>query len=791
MDSARSSSPSSGSGSLPSRSDSVPSKSLRSSLTGSPVSRSRPDRDYDSVRSGVPSKLLSRLLPKEHQETLSLRTILAVTKDRLESETRRADEAERRVLEVLRRLRTTHEATLLAQSDAAHVREELTLYKYRLDDALRQLKRAQEIINELEHEKEQAELDASRARTVARKYREQHLVARARQEGREQGFQEGLSRGRDLGYQDALEDEDVDDGEDADYLKRPVLVEEVEDEEGEIAPSQYRAELLLRIIVLRHQGLHIWIIQRHLDLPPPERVGGVTPLCPMWHLLHPPSHSPQSQHRPKSNPRQVRPEDVPPPIPIQEPMPSPAHPSESQPPDSWIPYEDPSGEIFLPPPHELSRPMTPASMTPMPPPADAQAQPITSDEIRTHPERFLYAHPASSQSGPISRSQPYRPFSPQSKASKASKASTSISQFELVGSRNRPRAASAREDRVPTSPRGPRPREDLPPIRPEMGERQDTRETTTTSTSSDRNLSPTSPLDRVFKRRYRSRPSKETVIPEIVVQSPSTPTSSRTSSKSGVSQPHLLSPEHNSRPLPPQDDVVVMRMEIPGYHPTVPSRPYAPPRPEDDDEPPVVPPLPEEQFPPGFVPLTPPIHPGSPSGSPLPIPSNNPLPVPPNNPLPIRQNSPLPVRQSSPLPVPQSSGRALPIPSNNPLPIPPSNPLPIPHHSPRPVPQSPVPPVPTKDPLPIPQNNPLPIPHDDPLPVPHRSGTPRSQRYAEAPLPSGVAYPSPPSRRSRTPGSSRSSPPGARRGIRSPPGERLSPLPLHFFAPLRSDTNTE
>ncbi|KAL7284796.1 hypothetical protein ACG7TL_002105 [Trametes sanguinea] len=671
MDSFRSSSASSGS--LPSRSDSVQSKSLHSSSSGSPVSRARPERDYDSVRSAVPSKLLSRLLPKEHQETLSLRTILAVTKDRLESETRRADEAERRVLEVLRKLRTAHEATLLAQSDAARAREELTLYKYRLDDALRELTRAQEIINELEQEKLEAEAEA--------------------------GYQEGLSRGRDLGYQDALEDDDEEEVDDIDYRKRPVLVEEVDDEEGEIAPSQYRAGTPAPDFGSRTPASDIRIRTPASDTRaptpgpsgaayrPPSRLAPsrasawshpavpdaahFAPTLPVPTLTTPlnlpsPSHSqPETPApRPKSSPRQVRPEDVPPPIPIQEPIPSPVHPPEAMPPDSWIPYEDPSGEISLPPPHELSRPVTPASMTPMPPPAESQAPPITSDEMRAHPDRFLYAHPSASQSGPVSRSQPNRPFSPQSKAS------TSISQFELVAPRSKSRAAKARED-------------------------------------------------------------------------------------------------------------------------------YAPARPDDDDEPPVVPPPPDGQFPPGFVPLTPPMRPGSPSGPPLPIPSNNPLPIPPNNPLPVRQNNLMPMRQNSPLPIPQSN--ALPIPMSNPLPIPPNDPLPIPHHSPRPRSHSPAPPVPTKSPVPIPSNNPtpipyngpVPIPHSEPLPVPHRSGTPRSQRYVEAHIPSGVAYPSPPSRRSRTPGSVVSSPPGSRRGVRSPPGERLSPLPLQFFAPLRSDTNTD
>ncbi|KAI8996676.1 hypothetical protein BD414DRAFT_534364 [Trametes punicea] len=809
MDSFRSSSPSSGS--LPSRSDSSHSRSLHSaSGSGSPVPRSRRDREPDSIRSGVSSKLLSRLLPRDVHDTRSLHTILAVTTDRLESETRRADEAERRLLEVLRKLRAAHEATMLAQADAARAREELTLYKYRLEDAQREMARAQEIINELEQEKLEAEADAARARSTARRYREQQLVARAREEGRQAGFQEGFSRGKDLGYQEALNDEIVEDVDDRGYQKRPVVVEEVEDEEGEIAPSRYRAGTPAPDFRSRTPASDIRIrtpapeMQEPIPGPtiasyrPPSsmtqsrtgqwdqpRVPDAAhhaATLPVPTLTTPvnlpsPSHSqratPVPMPRPSSRP--VRPDDVPPPIPIQEPIPSGLHPPNAMPPDDLIPYEDRGGEISIPPPHEFSRSMTPASMAPIPPPGVMQPPPITSDELRSQPDRYLYTNPNASQSGPVFRSNVNRPFSPESKAS------TSISQFELVAPRSKSRSSKAREDRVPTSPRGPRPREDLPPIRPEMRERQDTQDTTTTSKSSDRNVSPTSPLERVFKRRYRSRPSKEIVVPEIVVQSPSTPTSSRSSTKSRITEPHLLSPENISRPLPPQDEVIVMRMEIPGYHPMVPSGPYIPPRVDEHDEPPVVPPSPEGQFPPGFVPLTPPMPPGSPSGSPLPIPSHSPLPVPARSPLPIPPNNPLPVPPNNPLP----------IPSRSPLPIMSNSPRPVAQNDPPPVPQKDPVPVPHNDPIPIPHEDPVPIPHDEPLPVPHRSGTPRSPRYAEAPIPSGVVYPSPPSRRSRTPGSLMSSPPGSRHAIRSPLGERLSPLPLQFFAPLRSDTNTE
>ncbi|KAI0772987.1 hypothetical protein BD413DRAFT_543805, partial [Trametes elegans] len=709
---------------------------------------------------------------------------------------------------------------MLAQADGARAREELTLYKYRLEDAQREITRAQEIINELEQEKLEAEAEAARARSTARRYREQQLVTRAREEGRQEGFQEGFSRGRNMGYQEAVDTDDAEDAEDVEdrrFQKRPVLVEEVDDEEGEIGPSRYRPSTPGPDFRSRTPASDI-----RVKTPGPEmRARTPGPPGPSW---RPPSRTAQSRasqrvpahvndgahiaatlpiptvatplnlpspshsqagtpapSMPRFDARAVRDGDVPPPIPIREPIHSPLHPPTEIPPDGYIPYENASGEIVLPPPHELSRPVSPATTAPTP--AVDEPPPVPNpSQAPPHTPNYIYANPnASASVGPSLSSRINavgRPFSPQSKAS------TSISQFDLVSSRSKSRGARAREDRVPTSPRGPRPREDLPPIRPPLGDRLDT---TSTSKSSE-SRSPTTPLERIFKRKYHGRPSKETVIPDIVVEAPSTPSTGRSSTKTHITHPHLLSPEHNPRPLAPQDDVVVMRMEIPGYHPTIPSGPYVPPHPiEDDDEYPVIPP-PPDMFPPGFVPQTPPMRPGSSSRNPLPVPSNQPVPIPPNNPLPIPNNNPLPIPNRSPLHIPQP----------NPLPVPQSqDPLPIRQRIPRPSQPSntnPIP-VPVKDrrgtPVPIPHDDPLPIPQEEPLPVPHRSGTP--SRYAEAAVPSGVVYPSPPSRRSRTPMSSVSSPPNSmRRGLwdmRSP-GERLSPLPLHFFAHLRSDTNT-
>ncbi len=239
MDSPRTSS--SGS-SLQTRSESSQSKSLRSSSSSlsrsrhPPPPRVRGERDSgESTLPDVQQKLLAHLMPREQHGSRGLRTALAITTERLESETRRADDAERRVAEMLRKLRVQHEATTLAQVEVTRTKEELTLYKFRLDEAQREILRANEAISDLQEQKDMAEAEAARARSTARKFREQQLIMRAREEGRHEGFHEGFSRGTNIGFEEAAV---ADSSRDRRY--GVPTIEEVPEEEEPRVP-RYRA----------------------------------------------------------------------------------------------------------------------------------------------------------------------------------------------------------------------------------------------------------------------------------------------------------------------------------------------------------------------------------------------------------------------------------------------------------------------------------------------------------------------------------------------------------------------
>lgn len=126
-----------------------------------------------------------------------------MTSERLDQETRRANDAERKTGDAVNLLRSTVQEKLFAQQEAARVGEELRLYKLQYENAQREIFKAQDLINRIEAQRQEAEEAAARARSTARKLKEQNVVMLAREEGRQLGYQEGLARGRSIAYEDA------------------------------------------------------------------------------------------------------------------------------------------------------------------------------------------------------------------------------------------------------------------------------------------------------------------------------------------------------------------------------------------------------------------------------------------------------------------------------------------------------------------------------------------------------------------------------------------------------------
>ncbi|KAI0038675.1 hypothetical protein FA95DRAFT_1187647 [Auriscalpium vulgare] len=148
-------------------------------------------------------RVLAHVLARKERDAKQMTQLLRMSFDKLDQESERANDAERRAAECLVRARTAIDARVIAEAEAARYREELGLYKVQLDQAQREIFRAQEVVDGLEARRRDAEEEAVRSRTVARKLQEQRAVDLAREDGRKEGWRDGVRRGWRMGWEEA------------------------------------------------------------------------------------------------------------------------------------------------------------------------------------------------------------------------------------------------------------------------------------------------------------------------------------------------------------------------------------------------------------------------------------------------------------------------------------------------------------------------------------------------------------------------------------------------------------
>ncbi|KAF8995483.1 hypothetical protein BDQ17DRAFT_1365679 [Cyathus striatus] len=304
----------------------------------------------------------------------------------LDTEKRRADDAERRLNEVLIRFKAVNDARIAAIHESRRANSELELYKLQLETAQREIIRAQEVADALERQRFQAEKDAAEARSRLRRLNEKTLIDTAREEGRRRGLQQGLQRGRELGvtnshptgYQESHLEADtlLDDGSLYDSVPR-----------YSTAPTSRRQSVADS--------------QRQSRTPPDSG-----------------RHAPTPTSRPPALPSSTTPPLSPPPVPIPPPdivphassiprhvvntapmmTPRTTHPYEV-PPDNYIPITGPDNIIRVPPAHEFQRP--PATPEQLPPPQ----LPVGSEtSSAAHPNTPQHIYRAPHHSSPASNS---------------------------------------------------------------------------------------------------------------------------------------------------------------------------------------------------------------------------------------------------------------------------------------------------------------------------------------------------------------------------------------------------
>lgn len=352
-----------------------------------------------------------RLLASEEVEAKQTRKFLRSALARLDGETLRAQEAENRALELAERFKLVNDARLQSQQELQRVNEELRLYKVQYDNAQREILRGQELLKALEAQRDDAETHAAKARSTARRLKEENLMMRARDEGRRAGYAEGLRRGLEQARMQRLRS-DTDGGTDF----NPII--------DAAAPSDdaYRADSLADLPVRNFTSPTIT-----LESPIPQR--------PILHTAlqsGPPDPQTSRFHEhgigisPAPNSTTLADEPNPwPDSPLQQPTPvanappSPRHQAIRDLPLGYIPSMDPDGQIRLPPSHDVEHHLTSPQPLHIPPPGSMRNRSDSDASAASMARDYAYGKPQTPSVADSFQSIP-------------ASQSTTMSQFDLV-----------------------------------------------------------------------------------------------------------------------------------------------------------------------------------------------------------------------------------------------------------------------------------------------------------------------------------------------------------------------
>ncbi|KAK7012808.1 hypothetical protein R3P38DRAFT_3279290 [Favolaschia claudopus] len=151
-------------------------------------------RQREEAYAHVSHKQVLHFLVNKEYEASKLRKNLNKVVDRLETEARRAADAERVAEEALTQLRRINDGKIDAERLLAKVSEELRLWKFQFNHAQSELSRALEVVKLVEFQRDDAEQAASSARSTARQLHELRMVSDAMEEGKKLGYEAGFRR---------------------------------------------------------------------------------------------------------------------------------------------------------------------------------------------------------------------------------------------------------------------------------------------------------------------------------------------------------------------------------------------------------------------------------------------------------------------------------------------------------------------------------------------------------------------------------------------------------------------
>ncbi|PPQ63758.1 hypothetical protein CVT24_004267 [Panaeolus cyanescens] len=158
-------------------------------------SRRKHERDLTHTSASSQRELVKLIIDQEH-ESSNLRHALATAVQRVQAEAQRVAALEKEKQEAVQRSRILDETRQQAQQEASKATQELRLYTLQLENAQKEIERAQNEAKELQRQRDEAEAEAARAKAKARKLHEETMIAAAREEGRQLGFQAGFEQAR-------------------------------------------------------------------------------------------------------------------------------------------------------------------------------------------------------------------------------------------------------------------------------------------------------------------------------------------------------------------------------------------------------------------------------------------------------------------------------------------------------------------------------------------------------------------------------------------------------------------
>lgn len=517
-----------------------------------------------------------RLLAIEQETTRDLQQELSLVTSQLAFEQDRADTAERKLKDVVTRLKDANDIRLVAQSDVARLTEELRLYKVTFEEAQKEIFKAQNVLQQVEDQRREAEEEATKLRRKVRKMNEEKVIELAREQGRKQGLREGIEMGKDIGYLN---------GRNKGYVTGRATADRVA-EKYFVAPDDSEAR--------KSRG----------DLAEetePPYTATTTHFPPSNGSSSAPSH-PNANHgtRSRSRSRAAAASSS-----ARTTMYSPAGMHPEILPDGWIPEADSSLLIRLPAPYELARP-PPTPTTGSPALSNRSRSPVSPRiPVPVPVEQFLHMvpEPRPPTQPPTETHADRRPPRARRRSSGDSLgSSTRTSELDLLHApehvtRSNPAGglspileASFQESLTPSSGSGKRSSEDLVDESGFVHVSMPKPRTHVEVAHSNTLRSPSQCLSVDLKGGSRPASTSSSGTFNIVIQPPSRPASNNSQSTISATRTHLLSPADADRPMP----LPTHQEETSTTDPLSPT----------DDTIPIT--LPDGVLPPGFVPTGPP-----------------------------------------------------------------------------------------------------------------------------------------------------------------------------------------